>query len=70
MGAWPSREAKITELRRAVAAGLAGILVTRDGQLCSGGREPVERGARAYEDAGGWVWCPLHIPEPARVGQS
>lgn len=59
------RDARIRELRRAVAAGLAGIVVTQAGQLCSGGREPIALGARAYEDADGWVFCPLHIPEPA-----
>ena len=44
----------------------AEFVVTRHDQLCSGGREPIEHGARAYEDAGGWVWCPAHMRSATR----
>lgn len=58
------RDARIRTLRRIVAAGMAGIVVTRHGQLCSGGREPIPYGTHAAEDAAGWIYCLEHIPEP------
>jgi hypothetical protein len=39
---------------------LTQFTVTRDDQLCSGGREPIPAGAAAYEDKDGWVVCELH----------
>jgi hypothetical protein len=50
-------------------AGLTPFTVTRDDQLCSGGREEIPAGATAYQDEAGWVVCALHSSEWAARAQ-